>query len=370
MPDPRLEPEPRRVRSGPALPLPELEEPERPTVEKPPKKRRRWLRNGVMALTAYLLLALVTFVQPVPIPFTSVGLTAPLPFPTAWLFGLPNDSFTVLVVGVDRRPTQHGPSRTDTILLVRIDPGSDRAGMLSVPRDSLMRITLDDGAVIQDRVNTAFVYNWDAEDPSSGPRALARAIEDNLGIHVDHYLVFDVFGAADVIDAFGGVTVENDEEFGQEDYSADDVNVVPQHFPVGTLHLDGYQAVAFGRIREGTTDFRRIERQQMVARALVAKAASPATLWRLPRIWSAYRGAVSTDLGMRQSAGVLALLKRMDDRLVTRSLGDAAVSCSWCQGSIQLLDPASTARLIAEAFEDDESGARAAELLRAAGVTP
>lgn len=369
MPDARpAASEPQRPKVEPALPLPELDVPE-PTPEAP-KRRRRWVRIALIALVAYLVLAVATFVQPVPVPFTSVGLTAPLPFPATWLFGLPDEPFTVLVVGLDRRPAQTGPSRTDTILLIRIDPGNDRAGMLSVPRDSLMRITLDDGSVIQDRVNTAFVYNWDADDASAGPRALARAIEDNLGIRIDHYLVFDVFGAADVIDAFDGVTIENDEAFGQDDYSADDINVVPQYFPVGRLHLDGYQAVAFGRIREGTTDFRRIERQQMVARALIGKAASPTTVWRLPRIWSAYRSAVTTDLSLRQSAGVLALLKRMDDRLVTRSLGDAAVSCSWCQASIQLLDPDETARLIAEAFGDDESGLRAAEHLRAAGITP
>lgn len=360
--------EPRRPTPQPALPLPELDAPEAPSA--PPRRRRRWLLYGVLAIVAYAVLALVTFVQPVPVPFTSVGLTAPLPFPATWLFGLPDEPFTVLVVGLDRRPTQSGPSRTDTILLVRVDPGRNRAGLLSVPRDSLMRITLDDGSTIQDRVNTAFVYNWDPDDPSAGPRALARTLEDNLGVRVDHYVVFDVFGAADLIDAFGGVTIVNDEEFGQEDYSADDVNVVPQHFPVGELHLDGYQAVAFGRIREGTTDFRRIERQQMVARALIEKAASPATLWRAPGIWSAYRRAVRTDLSLRQSAGLLALLKRMDDRLVTRSLGDAAVSCSWCQASIQLLDPDETARIVAEAFGDEESGARAAELLRAAGVVP
>ncbi len=358
--------EPRRPTPQPALPLPELDTPEAP----PPKRLRRWLLYAVLAAVAYAVLALATFVQPVPVPFTSVGLTAPLPFPATWLFGLPDEPFTVLIVGLDRRPTQTGPSRTDTILLVRVDPGRNRAGLLSVPRDSLMRITLDDGSAIQDRVNTAFVYNWSSEDPSAGPRALARALEDNLGVHVDHYIVFDVFGAADLIDAFGGVTVVNDEEFGQDDYSADDVNVVPQYFPVGKLHLDGYQAVAFGRIREGTTDFRRIERQQMVARALIEKAASPATLWRAPGIWSAYRRAVETDLSMRQSAGLLALLKRMDDRLVTRSLGDAAVSCSWCEASIQLLDPDETERIVAEAFGDEESGARAAALLRAAGVTP
>ena len=79
----------------------------------------------------------------------------------------------------------------------------------------------------------------------------------------------------------GGVTIDNPREFGQDDYSDDDVNVVPQFFPLGKLHLDGYQAVAYGRIREGSTDFDRIERQQRVGSALIHGAASPSALFRL-----------------------------------------------------------------------------------------
>jgi hypothetical protein len=51
-------------------------------------------------------------------------------------------------------------------------------------------------------------------------------------------------------------------------------------------------------------------------------------------------------------------------------LGDAAVSCSYCPGAMLLLDPEETARIIGEAFNDDEAGATAAQLLLAAGVTP
>jgi len=66
------------------------------------------------------------------------------------------------------------------------------------------------------------------------------------------------------------VTVDNPREFGQADYSDDDVNVVPQHFPEGNLELDGYEAVAYGRIREGSTDFDRIEPKNVLAYAAQA----------------------------------------------------------------------------------------------------
>jgi LCP family protein required for cell wall assembly len=287
------------------------------------------------------------------------------------MFTLPGDPFTVLIVGVDRRPTEEGPTRTDTILLLHIDSGGRRAGVLSIPRDALVQVALPDGGFTVDRINTAFVFGWDPDGPESASALLADTIEHNLGLQADYYLVLEVFGADEIIDSLGGVTVVVDEAFGQEDYSHDDVNVVPQFFPEGKQHLDGYRAVAYGRIREGFSDLERIQRQQQVAEGLFSKASSPRSVWRLPMLWNAYRGAVDTNLSTWQSVGLLALLKRIGtERLVLRSLGDAAVSCETCQASVLLLQPDETARLISEAFSDGGAGEEAAQRLIAAGVAP
>jgi LCP family protein required for cell wall assembly len=334
------------------------------------KRSRRWWLAPVVAVLVYVFLALVTLVQPVGV----AGLTLAVPIPgvsTASLFGLPDRSFTVMVVGLDIRPTQDGPSRTDSILLLRVDPGKDRAGVLSIPRDAMMQVPYPDGSVSQDRINTAYVYNWSEDDPEAAPDALARTIEENLGISIDYYAVFDQRGAAKIIDAAGGVTVKVREAFGQDNYSDDDVTVVPQYFPQGEQHLNGYEAVAYGRIREGSSDFDRINRQQQVAEGLVSELSSPLSITRMPGVWSAYDDAIDTDLGLRQSAGLFVLLKRIGtDRIVTRSLGDAAVPCNWCNAALVLLQPDVTARLISEAFDDDAAGSTAADLLVAAGVTP
>jgi anionic cell wall polymer biosynthesis LytR-Cps2A-Psr (LCP) family protein len=184
-------------------------------------------------------------------------------------------------------------------------------------------------------------------------------------------VVFDQYSAKDLIDAMGGVTIDNPQAFGQDNYSDDDVTVIPQYFPEGKQHLNGYEAVAYGRIREGSSDFDRIERQQRVGSALIDRAASPLSIFRLPSAYGAFRDTVKTDMSMRQSAGVLSMLKRVpDDKLKTRSLAGAAVSCSTCQASIQLLDPEKVREIIAEAFGDDDAGALAAQALAAAGVTP
>lgn len=343
----------------------------KPAVAAPKRKRSHWLRNIFLLIIAYFVLAVGTTFQPVPVPLTATRVSVPFPGGAPLMFGLPNRPFTVLVIGVDRRPGETGATRTDTVLLMRIDPNRNKAAFLSIPRDTMMEIQNPDGSLFNDRINTAFVYNYSDEDPGAAPRATMDTIEHNLGIKVDHYIIFDQRSAAALIDAMGGVTVDNPVAFGQADYSDDDVNVIPQDFPVGKLDLDGYEAVAYGRIREGSSDFDRIERQQRVAAALISSAASPSTLFKAPSLYSAYRDTVNTDMSARQTAGVLSLLKRVnDDDLKTKSLAEAAVSCGYCTASIQLLDPVKAQEIIAEAFGDPDAGARAAELLVAAGVTP
>lgn len=358
-PAPPIPPVLQRARSG--------RPPSRPPQAK--QRDRHWFALPI-ALAVYLFLALFTLVQPITV--AGLSLTVPIPgLPASRLFGLPDRPFTIAIVGLDIRPTERGPSRTDSIILVRVDAHRNRAGILSIPRDAMMKVPLPDGSYTDDRVNTAFVYNWSAKDSSAAPEALAATIKQNLGLKVDYYIVFDQRSAAKLIDAAGGVTVKVKTAFGQSNYSDDDVHVVLQSFTKGTQHLSGYRAVAYGRIREGSSDFDRIRRQQQVAEGLVSELSSPLTLPKLPGVWNAYHSSVQTDLSLRQSAGLFVLLKRIGtDRMVTRSLGDASVPCSYCDGALLLLQPDQTAQLINEAFGDTTEGQSAAQLLVAAGVTP
>jgi LCP family protein required for cell wall assembly len=343
-----------------------------PQVLAPPRRKRSHpFRNLVLLVFAYFALAVATTVQPIALPLTPTRISVPFPGGAPLLFGLPDRPFTVLVIGLDRRPTETGASRTDTLLLVRIDPRSHKAAFLSIPRDAMMQVPQGDGSFTRDRVNTAYVYNYSSKDASAAPKATMATIEHNLGIKADHYVIFDQRSSEKLIEALGGVTIDNPRDFGQADYSDDDVHVVPQHFAKGTITLDGYQAVAYGRIREGSTDFDRIERQQRVGSALIHAAASPSSLLHLPGVWGAYKQTIKTDMSMRQAAGVFSMLKRVPDgSLKTKSLGDAAVSCNQCTAALQLLDPVKVQQIIDEAFGDHTSGERAAGLLVAAGVTP
>ncbi len=331
------------------------------------KKRHHWLRNIILLAIAYVVAGVITTVEPIPI--ASARISVPIPGGAPLIFGLPDRPFTVLVIGLDRRPTDTGPSRTDTVLLVRIDPNSHHAAFLSIPRDDMMEVPTASGGWTQDRINTAYVYNWSSKDATAAPKALMTTIQHNLGIKVDHYVTFDQYDSEKLIDAMGGVTINNPRAFGQSDYSDDDIHVHPQQFPVGTQHLNGYQAVAYGRIRQGSSDFDRILRQQRVAAGLLDEAASPSSLLRVPSVWSAYEKTIGTDMSFRQSAGVLAMLKRVpDSQLKTKSLGDASTPCNSCKAALQLLVPAKVQQIIADAFGDPAAGQRAAALLEANGV--
>jgi LCP family protein required for cell wall assembly len=336
------------------------------------RRRRRWWLILPVAVLVYAALVAITFVQPVDVAGTS--LTVPVPgLSHAEVFGLPDRPFTVMVVGLDLRPSQEGqPARTDSILLVHVDPEKNKASLLSIPRDSMMLVPAGDGSYFQDRINTAYVYNWSSQDPSAATSALAETIERNLGIKIDYHVTFDQRDAARVINAADGVTVFVRNEFGQADYSDDDVHVMPQFFPAGTQHLNGYQAVAYGRIREGSSDFDRIQRQQQVAKGLVEQlSTAPWNVNKLLKVWSTYDESVETDMGMRQSAGLFAYLKRIGtDRIVTYSLADASVPCMSCSAALQQLLPDRTALIIAMAFDDESAGQSAAQSLVAAGVTP
>lgn len=321
-------------------------------------------------MAVYLLFVAVTLVQPVSV----AGLELSVPIPgvsTEQIFGLPDRPFTVLVVGLDIRPQEDGPSRTDSIVLLRIDRAKNRASILGIPRDAMMRIPLPGNDSTRDRVNGAYSLNWSRDDPNAAPAALKKAIEDNLGLTVDYYVQFDQRSARQIIDAAGGVTVNVRETFGQDDYSDDDINVVPQHFEKGEQHLDGYQAVAFGRIREGSSDFDRIIRQQQVAEGLVEELTAPRAVGKLRGVWKAFDDGVTTDLGMRESAGLFVLMKHIgSERIVTYSLGDAVVSCDYCTGALLLLVPDQVAKIVGEAFDSPAAGQGAAQRLTAAGVTP
>jgi LCP family protein required for cell wall assembly len=204
---------------------------------------------------------------------------------------------TFLVVGSDsrddlteeeRRDLRLGTfehEQADTILIVQILPGADRANVVSIPRD--LRI-IHDGR--SRRINAMLDIG--------GADLVVRTVEHIAGIQVDHYINVSVMGFVKVVDAVGTVEICLDEPLHDEKSGAD--------FTAGCHDMDGAEALSYVRSREGPRgDFERIERQHTFISAVMSEMTSARTLVdvrRLFRIIDAGAPHVTTDekLGLRQ----------------------------------------------------------------------
>jgi LCP family protein required for cell wall assembly len=196
------------------------------------------------------------------------------------------ESLNVLVIGVDRRPgdPEGSPTRSDTMMLVKVTPRTGRIKLLSVPRDLLVEVVPG----VEDRINNAYAH---------GGIEQAKSVMGNLtGIPIERYAVVDFEGFKEVIDALGGVTLEVEQPIrvGIEGHRV--------YIPAGTQVLDGLEALAYARYR-GTPcgDLDRVERQQRLVSALRAQAFEWNTITQLPRIVEVMNGNIDTDLGLAQA---------------------------------------------------------------------
>ena len=213
---------------------------------------------------------------------TPMGNTADEPVPPPASGG----PLYVLVLGVDRRPSEAGgaPSRSDTMMLAQVSPGSGRVQLLSVPRDLLVEV--EPG--VEDRINTAYTYG--------GVEQATAVVENLTGISVDRYAIVDFGGFEEAIDALGGVTLEVEEpiRLGIEGRRV--------YIPAGSQELDGLEALAYARYR-GTAcgDLGRIKRQQRLVAALRQQALGWNTITRIPGIVRVAHENVDTNLGIMQA---------------------------------------------------------------------
>ena len=229
---------------------------------------------------------------------------------------------TILVIGSDARTgesideSQQGPSRADTIMLVRAEFGGVRK--LSIPRDSFAEIPGHGGQ----KINAAYALG--------GLALMIRTVERFMGngIQVNHLIEVDFEDFPKLIDALGGIDVEVERRICSPPF---DNFWKGLRFKKGTHHLDGERALGFARIRKNAcapndTDIERAQRQQQVLTAIKDSVVSPGTFFRLPLVsWRAPR-ALKTDMKGPQLLALFADLATgsSDDTMV---LEPSCLSC-------------------------------------------
>jgi len=190
---------------------------------------------------------------------------------------LGDDPISVLLLGIDREEYQTG-GRSDTMMVVTINPNENSTIILSIARDTLVTLA---GRGTQERINHA--YAW------GGAQMAIETVENLLDIPIDFYVELDMNGFASLIDAVGGISVENDIPFTFHD----------MHFPAGELNLNGTQALGFVRSRyeDGRGDFGRQMRQRNVIEAL-GREAVVSGITRFNQIFNAAENYLLTTFTM------------------------------------------------------------------------
>jgi polyisoprenyl-teichoic acid--peptidoglycan teichoic acid transferase len=189
------------------------------------------------------------------------------------------DPFSVLMLGVDQRKGDRG--RSDTIIVLTVNPNKKSVKMLSIPRDTRTEIV---GKGKDDKINHAYAFG--------GVPMSIDTVENFLDIPIDYYLQVNMKGFKDIVDAVGGVTVQNDLDFTQDKI----------HFTKGELTLNGKEALSFSRMRhqDPRGDFGRQTRQRQIIQGVINEGASASSITNFSNIFSALGKNIKTNLTFDQ----------------------------------------------------------------------
>lgn len=186
----------------------------------------------------------------------------------------------VLILGTDARPGEEN-ARSDTMLLVSIDPKLDKAAVISIPRDTRVNVP---GSPL-DKICTANYIG--------GPELAVKTVEKLMNINIDYYVLADFNGFKKVIDTVGGITIHVPQRMYKP---SEGIDLYP-----GTQKLDGYQALAFVRYRDYEFgDIERTTHQQDFLIALADELLQAKTITKLPALIKEVKSFVKTDISLSQ----------------------------------------------------------------------
>jgi LCP family protein required for cell wall assembly len=242
--------------------------------------------------------------------------------------------FTILVMGLDRRPGETGLAyRTDTMMLVSMNPADDSLGILSIPRDLYVPVQ---GYSELQRINSPMVLG-ELQREGYGPTLAMQTVQNNLGIRVNDYVAMDFNGFIKFIDAIGGIEVTlnytiNDRTYPNMYYGYD-----PFYLPPGTHQLDGAMALKFARTRHGSSDFQRAQRQQDVLYAVRDRVLEPGVLPQLiiqaPTLYAQFQENISTGLTLDQLIQLTLYLKDIPPENINTGVIDQRYTMGYTTGS-------------------------------------
>ncbi len=236
----------------------------------------------------------------------------------------------ILVMGIDQREHEQGPWRTDTMLVLTIDPATMSGGMLSIPRDLWVPIP----GYEEGRINTAHYIGELDDYPGGGSALAAKTVQYNLGVPIHHYVRVNFTAFEQLVDLIGGVDVYVEDEIVDSTYPDGAYGYDPLYISAGWQHFDGEMALKYARTRHTAGgDFDRAKRQQQVILAVFERVTRPDLLPQLaPRaseLWRTLQGSMATELTLDEVLALAQLASEVDSDNIRYGVIDEHYTQFW-----------------------------------------
>jgi polyisoprenyl-teichoic acid--peptidoglycan teichoic acid transferase len=248
---------------------------------------------------------------------------------------------TVLLLGLDHRDWEdgNGPARTDTMILLTLDPETRSAGMLSIPRDLWVNIPGYDSA----KINTAYFLGEAYQVPGGGPGLAIETVEELLDIPINFYAQIDFLAFERFIDEIGGIEVD-------VPYALTVDPIGPGNtvdLPSGLQKLNGPTALAYARARNTAgNDFDRAQRQQQVIMAIRDQILNlnilPKLIEKSPILYKQLASGIHTNMNLEQIIHIAWIASQIQPDAIKRGaigLDQATSTYSWDGQDILQPDP-------------------------------
>ena len=185
------------------------------------------------------------------------------------------DPFSVLVLGVDEREGDKG--RSDTIIVLAVNPKLKATKIISIPRDTYTEIV---GHGTSDKLNHAYAFG--------GIQMSMDSVENLLDIPIDYVTEVNMEGFQTIVDAVGGVQVSNPFDFTQDSF----------HYATGEITLGGEEALSYVRMRKDDPngDFGRQERQKQVIEGVLREGTSMTSLLNYRTVFNSLGENIKTNM--------------------------------------------------------------------------
>jgi LCP family protein required for cell wall assembly len=242
-----------------------------------------------------------------------------------------HERVNVLLLGIDQREGEEGPWRTDTVLVLTLDPVTMSAGMLSIPRDLWVTVP---GYDEQNRINTAHYYGDAYGYPGGGPALARDTVTWNLGVPLHFYVRVNFNAFETVIDEIGGIDLYIPESIEDPYYPDEGYGYDPFYIEAGQHRLDGKTALKYARTRASFGgDFDRGRRQQQVLLAVRDQVVEldqlPRLLVKAPTLLDALGDAVRTDMSLEQAKQLAQLAVEIGPEQIVTAVLDHNYTSAW-----------------------------------------